>query len=250
MRVVLTFKNSEYIKRIEREYIRNWIYNCLRGTKWMFYHDKPRYKHFSYSNLFPFDKAGAVYGDFKLIISSPYDGIPRTIEERATETTVKFGDYIFEVASVGILHAPAVIEAIETATPVMFRFFRTRLYDAEESGKRHYAFWNEGENLDMFVSMFHRNLQRRYQDFLMESSMIGEKLKGYTPVELGDDTLFSTYTYRKTIFGWDKHNLGTMWRFGIKPEYQQSPIVRYLYDAGAGERTASSGSGFMNIVKK
>src|SRR5690606_32157416 len=102
-----------------------------------------------------------------------------------------------------------------------------------------YIFWKETEVLNSFLDLLTKNLIKRYKDFKVESKFLGFKnrYENYS----NDLRIFSTLKYKKTVYGWDKHNDGTMWEFGIAEQYKDSDIVRYMFEAGLGERNASSG---------
>lgn len=250
MRLIVTLKNTEKIKPIEREYIRNFIYNCLRNTRWSFYHDKRRYIHFSFSNLFPFDsKTGEINSNFNLIISSPYGELIEIVKNKLdNEKTIVLGRRSFQVSKLALINTPKNVDKVITATPIITRAPQVRYQEYGIESDKEYVFWEESKVLNAFLDLLIKNLRSRYEDFKIESQFLGFKTKYEDyPDNL---RLFSTLKYKKTVYKWDKHNIGTMWEFGIAEQYKNSDIVRYMFEAGLGERNASSGSGFLNIPKK
>ncbi|MEI7604062.1 MAG: CRISPR-associated endoribonuclease Cas6 [bacterium] len=244
MRLVLTL-HTDTTTIILREYIRNFIYDTIRTSKWNFYHDKPKYKHINYSNLFPFDKSGNLGSEFTLIISSPYDDLILHIEKNIG-TEISLGNNKIQVLKRKILPNLTKIQKVQTATPMIARL-PIHLYEKYRiDSKKESTFWTEKEVFNAFVDLVQQNTLRKFEDFKQESKMLGYrfKLENYElPLNI-----FSYYKYKKTVYGWDKHFKGTMWEFGINEEYQSSDIVKFLYNDGIGERNISSGSGFLNIV--
>jgi len=246
LRLIINIKNSNLIRSIEREYIRNFIYKSLQNTKWSFYHDKPKYKHFCFSNLFPFNKDGKIDADFNLIISSPYDDLIWTIQKLLVEERIlKLGDNNFEILKTRLCKTPLNISTIITATPIIERISEKKFKKYGIQSQKDYAYWTEGEILNAFIDSVSNNLLLRYKNFSTESEVLGFKAKYNSYPD--DLRIFSTLKYKKTVYAWDKHNVGTMWEFGISNKYTNSDIVHYLYETGLGERNASSGSGFVNI---
>ena len=248
MRLIIKIKNTEVIEHIEREYIRNSIYQCLESSIWSFYHDKPKYKHFCYSNLFPFDsKTGLINSDFSLIISSPYGQLIETIQKKlGNEMMLKLGDKNFEILKMRSIKLPQNIDKIISATPIIVRLPQNLFDKYNVHSQNNYEFWKETEVLNAFLDLVMKNLLLRYKNFVMESEVLGFKTKYKSFAD--DLRLFSTLKFKKVVYAWDKHFTGTMWEFGIAEDLKDSDIVKYLYEAGLGERNASSGSGFLNLI--
>lgn len=254
MRLVVKFSNRLKIKPPLREYIRNFIYKSLQESKFNFFHDKLKYKHFCFSNAFPFDKEGYLTGAFKLIISSPYEELIMTTKNYLeTNGKAKFGNIEFEVENISTLSTPANIQKVTTATPVIVRLPAT-LYDKYNihDDAKTYKFWEEKEVLNAFIDLLQNNSQRKFADYKQEiKTLFPLKKDLITKLEkenYSTTSLFSLFKYKKTIYGWDKHNIGTMWEFHINPNLNKTEYIKFLYEVGLGERNASSGSGFLNVI--
>jgi len=251
MRVLIEFiTKDKVILNLPREYIRNFIYSSIKQSKFSGMHNARAYKDFCFSNFFPFEPSKKYLERnkiYKFIISSPFEEIINLISKKIIEDNniIKVGKYKLQVESLKFLKSLSKIEHVVTATPTIIRIPKSLFKKYQINSKRIYEFWDKDKYLNVFIEAVIKNSVRRFNNFVEIS---GRKCKKLNEKNLPTD-LFNKLKFKKVIYSWDKYFIGTLWEFWISYKWQKSPFIRYLYDSGLGERNASSGSGFLNILK-
>jgi len=250
MRVLIEFSTKDKVPlKLPREYIRNFIYSSIKKSKFSSMHDARAYKDFCFSNFFPFRQSEKYIERnkrYKFIISSPFEEIISLISKKILNDNniIKVGRYKLQIESLKFLKSLLKIEHVVTATPVVIRIPRGLFKKYQIESERIYEFWDKDKYLNIFIEAVIKNSLRRFNNFIEIS---GKKYKKLNEKNLPTD-LFNKLKFKKVIYSWDKHFIGTLWEFWISYKWQRSPLIRYLYDSGLGERNASSGSGFLNIL--
>src|SRR5690606_38592108 len=186
---------------------------------------------------------GDIESDFNLIISSPYDELIQIIQKRMDyDKEIKIGEK-FEVTKTKLIHTPKIIDKVMTATPILIRLHGKQYDKYGIKSDKKYISWTEKETLNAFLDQLTQNLVNRYNDFKLESKFLGFKNK-YEDYQ-NTPHIFSTLKYKKTVHGWDKYYPATMREFGISEQYKSSDIVKYMYEAGLGEKNGS----LLNLIK-
>jgi CRISPR-associated endoribonuclease Cas6 len=250
MRILLNLEpNQNTDILLPREYIRNFIYSALKDTEYDNVHND-EYKHFCYSNFFPFEpnqKLLKKAQTYNLLISSPDEKLVKLISKKVIDRDgLRLGQDIFKVKGMKFIKAPSKIDNLITATPIVIRIPSKYFEEYGIKSEENYEFWTDEIFLNAFLEALIKNGVRRYNHFCRFSSE-SERLVDEENLPLD---LFKKFKFKKPIYAWDKHFMGTLWEFEVAEKYQAGDLIKYLYDAGLGERNASSGSGFVNILNK
>ncbi len=247
MRLIVDVRPQKDLSiKYPREYIRNFIYSALKNTEFNNIHDD-RYKHFNYSNIFPYTDGMKQYltsKTYKIIFSSPNENLLKLVSKKLIENGLIIGDTKLEVKNMKFLNPLKEVKHIITATPVVVRIPEQLYKEYDIESDKEYVFWKKNEFLTTFYDAILKNATRRFNHYIDQNSL---KTKKITENKLPTN-LFKSFKFRKMVYGWDKHFTGTMWEFTVNQKWQNSKLIKYLYDTGIGERNASSGSGFINII--
>jgi len=230
---------------VPREYIRNFIYSTIKDTEYGWMHDA-RYKHFCFSNFFPFTKDNTLHKGniYKLLLSSPFEKLVKNVYQKAAlDGEFRFGKLRFNLVSFHYIQTPLRVEHIITATPIIIRLPKHLFEKYFIDSPKEYEFWTDEMFLNAFMEPLIKNGVRRFNHYLQSiRSEENEMDESSLPLDL-----IKTIKYKKCVLGWDKHFRGTLWEFIINEKWQRSEFIKYLFEAGFGERNASSGSGFVNF---
>lgn len=235
--------------KFPRAYIRNFIYKSIKDTEFDWIHDAKAYKHFCFSNFFPFDSSKNYLEEnqsYNLIISSPIKQILKYISLKLIrDEKLILGSYQFHIQELKFLNELDLINYIITATPIIVRIPKSLFEKYNISSKKVYEFWDQSKYLNIFLEAVIKNGVRRFNNYIAITKRSLKKLdETNLPLEI-----FQKLKFKKTVYGWDKHFIGTLWEFEVNPKWQRSAFIKYLYDSGLGERNASSGSGFVNVLR-
>ncbi len=248
MRLIIDVRPQKRLSmKYPREYIRNFIYSALKNTDFNKVHDE-RYKHFNYSNIFPYTRGMDYYKPskiYKIIFSTPNEKLLKLISQKLIEKQLIIGNVKLEVKNMKFLNPLSKIEKVVTATPIVVRIPQHLYEDYDIKSNKEYVFWKEDEFLNTFYEAILKNGIRRFNHYKQKQNNITDTVlsEENLPTEL-----FKSFKFKKIVYGWDKHFTGSMWEFTINKKWSKSQFIKYLYDTGIGERNASSGSGFINVI--
>ncbi len=245
MRVLLnlrSLKNCSY--KLEPGKLQGLIYNLLKDSGYSGLHDKPGYKFFCFSNIFPI-------GDFKegdsrnLLISSPDPYFVRILESAlTTKTSLNIGELQFNITSIKTLK-PRIgnNSKIISATPIVIRIPEKNYGKygiPEEKRKKSYLFWRPEYPFEAFVRQMEDNLFKKYNQFYSK--------------QIQPFPLFEQFRFKKSVAssiikdGREHVEIGSIWEFEFSHlSREQREILEFGIDCGFGERN-SYGFGFVNLV--
>jgi len=225
--------------------IQGLIYNLLENSIYRKIHDKPGYKFFCFSNIFPI-------GNLKendsrnLLISSPDGAFIKLLKNRIEEKdSIGIGEMQFHIDKIKILN-PILRKnsRLISATPIVIRI-PERNYEKykipEEYRKRRYIFWRPCYSFEAFVKQLEENLIKKYNEFHK------------TEIEM--ERIFEVFKFIKgpianhvLIDGREQLFIGSLWEFHFSYlTKEQKKILNFALDCGFGERN-SFGFGFVNIL--
>jgi len=236
MRILLKIKPKEIFvyNEINNYFIQSFIWNTLKGTDYAERHDEPKFKFFTFSNIFPIT-------DFNeketknFIIASPDENFIKTIDEKLKDIrNFKLGIHEFELIS----HKPFSIklkERWETATPIV-------LY--ENNKENIYYSIRRNPDLNFFLERLKENTLKKYNSFYNENLNF-------------DKPIFDRLFFKKQVALKFRKNqrefiiIGTLWEFEINLVRNKNleKFYKFILDCGLGEKN-SFGFGFVNPAKK
>ncbi len=229
--------------------LQGFIYSLLKTTEYSILHDKPGYKFFCFSNIFPI-------GDMKvgdkrnLIISSPdrlfIKFLKEKLEKLADENRlINIGEMLFKIENASVVKTKLKRSCrIISATPIVIRI-PEKNYEKygipEKFRKKRYVYWRKEYAFDAFIKQLNENLFKKYNEFYK------------TKVE--EFPLFEQFKFEKEVCnhiiikGREVKMIGSIWEFIFSfLNKEQKKILEFGVDCGFGERN-SLGFGFMNVVK-
>jgi len=250
LRILIKVKPSQEIPlNISRSYIRNLIYSSIKNTEFDWMHES-KYKHFCFSNFFPFDDSINYLENnrtYNLLISSPIEKLIKIVAKKTIELDIlTLGKYTLRVQELKYIKTPYIIDKVITATPIVIRLPEKLYKKYDIKSKRNCEFWTNEIFLNAFIESLIKNSIKRYSHYLLNTKF---GIKSNYNEEKPPLNIIRSMKFKKIVFGWDKHFRGTMWEFIIDRKWQKSSLAKYLYESGLGERNASSGSGFINLIK-
>lgn len=227
--------------------LQGFVYKLLEKAGLEFIHNKPGYRFFCFSNIFPIGDVKA--GDVRnFIISSPSKAIINEVAKTLPDhKDFNIGEALFSIREFKTfrLELGSRYVRIESSTPIVIRI-PERKYDKYgipmEERKRNYVYWRPKYSFEAFVKQLTENLIKKYNEFY------GAKIKDYN--------LFETFKFKKPIAtkiiieGRSYDVVGSLWEFAwTYMDEVQRRIIEFGLDAGFGERN-SMGFGFMNPVNE
>lgn len=244
--------------RYEMEYhrdIQGLIYNLLRGSNYDNYHDKPGYKFFTFSNIFPFSNINIRKNDMRnLIISSPKDDFISYLKQQLEYLQdIRIGQMKFRVDycnEVDIRLSEHDTFSLITATPIIMRIHR---YRYEEAGAINLVngyksiYWRKNHPVELFINQLENNLVKKYDEYYHRLEDDKAEERSPLPVFYSYKFLKQIATKVSTGAGLQKVTvIGTNWQFLLNGA---SELVRFALDTGLGELN-SLGFGFMNMKRE
>lgn len=242
MRLLIQIKTKENFvySEVNQSFIQSFIWNLLKDTEYSEMHDKPKFKFFSFSNIFP-------VSDFKeeekkqFIISSPDKQLIEILAEKL-ENTKKFnlGTHEFNLTDSKKITVE-LKSRWQTGTPIV-------LYENNQENK--YYSVKRNPDLGFFLERLKENALKRYNIFYNENLDF-------------EGPLFDRMFFKKQVAVHLRKNqkefiiIGTIWEFELnlfklKNNNLHNPTSRFynfIMDSGLGEKN-SLGFGFINMVKE
>ncbi len=207
-------------------------------------HNKPGYKYFCFSNIFPITDAKK--GDAKtLIISSPdedvlssiYKNLPKKLQVGENEYLVKEKKPLKTKVKPG--------DTLITGTPIIVRIPKSSFEKYNITSPNDYVYWRMEFPANAFLNQLESNLKKKFSGFF-----------GLRP-EPSFPLPFESYEPRKevglktNIKGNPAQLVGSLWKFKVGKSVSklQLKFLQFCLDCGFGELN-SYGFGFMNVVKR
>jgi len=225
------------------------IYRLFGGTPYQRLHDKPGYKFFCFSNIFPPKSAGGENPDRPmkrgeprcLLISSPEVGLINLLWDKLTEIVegrepVNVGDMSFELKSVRVLE-PRIGRSCRliTGTPIVLRIPREKFetYGITPPKDYDYVYWREEWPFEPFVKQIEENLFKKYREFYgssLEEFPVFEQFQFMKPV-----------CSHVVIGGKEVKMFGSIWEFSFSYlDGMKRELLQFGLDAGFGAEIEQS----------
>ncbi len=237
--------------------LQGFVYSLLRGTPYENVHDRPSYKNFCFSNIFPVklkDRAPETIkkGELKkLQISSPDAGlISAFASSLAKVERFNVGDMFFALRRVRIT-SPKIERgsALVTRTPIIIRIPKHSYEKYGIASEHPYVYWRKNLSFNAFLRQLEENLIKKYQEHQ------GAKLDESAYLPLFQQFLFKKQVCNHLVFNENGTKIkefrvfGSLWEFTF--DYltkEQRALLQFGLDAGFGERN-SLGFGFIDVKK-
>ncbi len=231
--------------------LQGFIYNVLRETEYGVLHNKPGYKFFCFSNIFPINDMKP--GDSKnLIISSPDKIFIKLLKEKLIEfidskKPLNIGEMQFEIKEIKKFSIKLNSSRIKliSATPIIIKI-PEKNYEKykipEKYRKKRYVYWRPQYDFNAFLKQLEENIFKKYKDFYkteIKEFPIFEGFKFNSPANP-----------RVVIKGREYSLVGSYWEFyfsGLNHDKQKRKILEFAIDCGFGEKNAY-GFGFINKI--
>jgi len=251
MRLLLTLRSKGTFSYLPNYYhkLQGFLYALLRRSDLDYLHDRPGYKFFSFSNIFPIQAVRE--GETRsLLIASPDEvfirAIFRNLLDNYLHATLHIGHMIFELEAIKLL-SPRIGRSccFVAATPIIVRIPKSRfssLPGGNWETKYDYTYWRNSLPLELFIEQITANLAKKYREFFGQT--------------LEEGHLFPACRFLKqvcnhvVINGREVKLIGSLWEFffeGIDQEMRR--VLQFVLDTGLGELN-SLGFGFINKVRR
>lgn len=218
-------------------------------------HSREGYKHFCFSNIFPYGEKFVKNKEYNLIFSSPGSDLCRDvflalearIKAGGEASILRIGSLGFEIAEVS---RPFTLDIetnspikVRSATPIIVRIPKWRYADYGIESDRPFEFWRESISLEAFVKQVRDGIEKK----LLETKGEGSKEKPPVP-EVISFRYVKSVSKPITIKGEKQQAIGSLWEFEFSPQSQEERrSLEFALDSGLGERN-SLGFGFMNAI--
>jgi CRISPR-associated endoribonuclease Cas6 len=236
--------------------MQGFFYGLMEDTPYNALHDKPGYKFFCFSNLFPVGDPPQIIrkGEFRsLLFSSPDSALIKLMaaklaEMRERNQDVHIGEYQFAIEDLRTLTPQFHRDfRIAAATPIIIRIPPSRYaeYNVPEGLRKHsYVFWRPEIDFSAFVKQLEENLFKKYAEFHKDEAAFPERF----PV-------FEQWRFKKQSCvniieaGKERPEVGSVWEFSFTTlSADQRKLLEFGLECGFGERNPL-GFGFVNIMK-
>lgn len=229
--------------------IHGFIYSLLRKTPYEILHDKPGFKFFCFSNLFPI-KDFNLNLKCNLLISSPDKIFIKFIEDKLrkradNKENVHIGEMEFLIEEIKTfevkLNSPKL--SLISATPIIIRI-PEKNYDKynipHDKRKNRYVYWRPEHDFTAFLKQLEENIFKKYKEFYR--------------IDIDEFSIFEGFefngpAYPGIIIRGKKYPLvGSYWKFhffGLHRDNERRKILEFAIDCGFGERN-TYGFGFVN----
>ncbi len=231
------------------------VYSLIREAGRSDVHERPGYKFFCFSNIFPYRDKFARGIEQELLISSPDPelmfSISRALHARMeVKSAVQVGAMAFSISGIeGPFHAKMPLDSVVSvisSTPIIIRIPSWRYSDYGIVSNRPFENWRDSLPLEAFVKQLKDNMEKKFKEY-----------HGLTPGgQSSGDPQFPeivSYRYMKsvskpiTVKGEKQQVVGSIWeiQFAVEDE-ERVNMIQFELDCGLGERN-SLGFGFVNI---
>ncbi|MEM3445542.1 MAG: CRISPR-associated endoribonuclease Cas6 [Thermoplasmata archaeon] len=247
MRILLKLRAAKALEIAnEHHKLQGFVYEVIRRGGFPGLHEKPGYKFFCFSGIFP--QKPAATGEIRnFMISSPSKELIKGIGDclRPGEE-VNIGEMQFQLCDFSVFELKLGPKpCVSCATPVIVRIPEA-LYDRygipEEERKRRYVYWRPKYPFEAFLKQVSENLIKKYNEFY------GTEIQNY---DLFEQFVFKKQVNLRYVIGGKSYGAaGSLWDFyWTHMDSVQRKIIEFGLDTGFGERN-SLGFGFVNAGEK
>ncbi|WP_461863433.1 CRISPR-associated endoribonuclease Cas6 [Thermococcus sp.] len=238
MRILISLnaEDASAVKNLNKHAIQGFIYNLLRGTEYGERHDEPRFKFFTFSDVFIDSK-----GRPCILVSSPDRSFIQALHDSLKNRgRVHIGKIEAEVAETKRINLP-LRRRFQTGSPVV-------LYMDKE--KNEYFKLHEHRDLLFFLKRLKENAEKKYNAFYREDFILEGPIFDRMIPKLRKNGKLDVYV-KVVKNGVPFAVIGSNWELlekeRIKPGERR--FYRFIMDAGLGEKN-SLGFGFLNPIRR
>lgn len=231
------------------------VYSLIRDGGMGDVHDRPGYKFFCFSNIFPYRERFVRGLGQEMLISSPDPGmvssISRALHARMDgKSPVQVGAINFSISGIeGPFHVKMPndsVVSVVSSTPIIIRIPEWRYSDYGIVSNRPFENWRNNLPLEAFVKQLKDNMEKKFKEYS------GLENAGRQSTEDPQFPEIISYRYLKsvskpfTVKGERQQAVGSLWGidFAVDNEERMN-LLQFALDSGFGERN-SLGFGFMN----
>ncbi len=236
-------------------------------------HNREVYKHFCFSNIFPYEETLSRNSRYNVIFSTPdeelcadvFNALDARVKAGGESSILALGELRFQIDQVSQPfrldfnnNSNSTIRA-RSSTPIIIRIPKWRYPDYGIESERPFEFWRESISLEAFVKQVHDGMEKK---LLESNNFLGPCRERSTDAERDDFherrpavPEILSYRYVKsvskpiTVKGQRQQIIGSLWEFQFLPHNQEeSRNLEFALDSGLGERN-SLGFGFTNILQ-
>lgn len=239
MRLRISFKRGacwEDVLSTNKHAVQGFVYNMLKNTPYGKRHDEPKFKFFSFSDIFV-DSNGRP----SLIVSSPDRKFVKALYSSLKgRSRIHLGKLELEIAEVKAFSLP-LRRMFQTGSPVV-------LYRDKE--KNEYFQLHHHEDLTFFLKRLRENAEKKYNAFYNDEFTLEGPIFDRLVPKLRKNGKLDVYV--KVVkngipFAVISSNWELLEKEIIKPEERR--FYRFIMDAGIGEKN-SLGFGFLNPIRR
>ncbi len=236
MRLRVSLRPADGHGRPNKHAVQGFIYNMLRGTGYGSRHDEPRFKFFTFSDLFFDSKRRLTF-----IISSP-DGrfIDALYSSMREHPRVFMGKEELEVVELKAFKL-SPRRAFQTGSPIV-------IYKNAQRGE--YFKLHEHRDLRFFLDRLKENAEKKYNAFYGDSLHLEGPIFDKVLPKVRRNGKLDVYV--KVVkegrpFPVIGSNWEILWKDRLEPH--ECKFYRFIMDAGLGEKN-SLGFGFLNPIRR
>lgn len=223
---------------VNKHTIQGFIYHTLKDTEFGNMHDKPKFKFFTFSDIFPptnFQKGVAK----SLIISSPNEKFIESLYSKLKEKDrIYIGKYEFHLKSIKKFRLKVKNRFISGSPVVLYK----------DSRKNEYFKFHSHQDINFFLKRLEENARKKYHAYYGEDPIIIGNLfdKMIPRVRNGKVDIYIRIVKRGVPFT----IVGSSWRLLEKRRIsrEEKKFYKFIMDCGLGEKN-SLGFGFLNPLK-
>ena len=236
-------------------------------------HNREVYKHFCFSNIFPYEETLSRKSRYNVIFSTPdeelcmdiFEALHNRVKAGGESSILRLGELRFQIDQIGqpftldLNNSSNSTIRARSATPIIIRIPKWRYPDYGIQSERPFEFWRESISLEAFVKQVRDGIEKKLAEYkglesrARESPVVsGEEFDHHQTQSAVPEIL--SYRYLKsvskpiTIKGERQQAIGSLWEFEFSPQTQEeSKNLEFALDSGLGERN-SLGFGFINLL--
>lgn len=237
-------------------------------------HERSLYKHFCFSNIFPFEREIKLNSRYNLLFSTPdtalcndvFRALSIRLDSGGESSILRIGDLKFRIEQLSKPFRANLTSKsyssiqVKSATPIIIRIPSWRYKDYSIKSDRPFEFWRESIALESFVKQLNDGVEKKLIEFVKDAGSVprsgfapdDQSNCSYAPKPVLPEIL--SYRYMKsvskpiTVKGQRQQAIGSIWEFEFLPQSKEEEMnLELAIESGFGERN-SLGFGFMNIV--
>ena len=239
LKIELSPTQNQIYNTIDKHSIQGFIYSNLLNTEFKEIHNKPTFKFFTFSDIFP-PRDFKVGNKYNLIISSPNeDFISVLYENISNHNTINLRGSIFTIENLKKFDLRDSNRFI-TGSPIV-------LYENKEKNE-YFKFYDKGGFLQFFERL-RDNAVKKYEVFYNEGAPKIDFIFDEVVPRVRNEK-FDVHV-KLTKQGKDFFIIGSLWKELYKKRIKKNErkFYKFIMDCGLGEKN-SLGFGFINPLRR